>query len=47
MAREKYPYNALKKVLGADAVGEWVRLLCVKAGQWQVTGYAGTWTAEG
>lgn len=35
------------KYLSADAVGEWVRLLCVKAGQWQVTGYAGTWTAEG
>ena len=35
------------KYLSADAVGEWVRLLCVKAGQWQVAGYAGTWTAEG
>jgi hypothetical protein len=31
----------------ADAVGEWVRLLCVKAGQWQVIGYAGTWAHEG
>lgn len=35
------------KYLTADAVGEWVRLLCVKAGQWQVTGYAGTWAHEG
>lgn len=35
------------KYITADAVGEWVRLLCVKAGQWQVTGYAGTWTVEG
>lgn len=33
--------------LTADAVGEWVRLLCVKAGQWQVTGYHGTWAHEG
>ena len=39
--------GAQGKYLTADAVGEWVRLLCVKAGQWQVTGYAGTWTAEG
>lgn len=38
--------GAAGKYLSADAVGEWVRLLCVKAGQWQVTGYAGTWTAE-
>lgn len=29
----------------ADAVGEWVKLVCVKAGQWQVEGYFGTWTA--
>ncbi len=34
------------KYLTANAVGEWVRLLCVKAGQWQVTGYLGTWEAE-
>ena len=39
--------GAAGKYLSADAVGEWVRLLCVKAGQWQVAGYAGTWTAEG
>ena len=35
------------KYLTADAVGEWVRLLCVKAGQWQVVGYRGTWAKEG
>lgn len=29
----------------ADAVGEWVRIQCVKAGQWQAIGYVGTWTA--
>ena len=40
-------HGAAGKYLSADAVGEWVRLLCVKAGQWQVAGYAGTWTAEG
>ena len=39
--------GAAGKYLTADAVGEWVRLLCVKAGQWQVIGYAGTWAHEG
>lgn len=39
--------GAAGKYLTADAVGEWVRLLCVKAGQWQVVGYAGTWAHEG
>ena len=29
--------------LTADAVGEWVYIECVKAGQWQVMGYIGTW----
>ena len=29
----------------ADAIGEWVKLVCVKAGQWRVEGYLGTWTA--
>lgn len=47
MARAKYPYAQLRKLLTADAVGEWVRLLCVKAGQWQVAGYLGTWAHEG
>lgn len=31
--------------LTANAVGEWVTLLCVKAGQWEAIGYNGTWTA--
>lgn len=39
--------GAAGKYLSADAIGEWVRLTCVKAGQWFATGYAGTWTAEG
>lgn len=39
--------GAAGKYLSADAVGEWVKLKCLKAGQWQVVGYAGTWTAEG
>ena len=29
----------------ADAVGETVHLMCVKAGNWAVMGYTGTWTA--
>ena len=33
--------------LAADAVGEWVTLLCVKTGQWQVKGYFGTWAHGG
>lgn len=39
--------GAQGKYLTADAVGEWVRLLCVKTGQWQVAGYHGTWAHEG
>lgn len=39
--------GAAGKYLTADAVGEWVTLLCVKAGEWAVTGYAGTWAHEG
>lgn len=39
--------SAAGKYISADAVGEWVKLLCVKTGQWQVVGYHGTWTAEG
>lgn len=39
--------GAAGKYLTADAVGEWVHLLCVKTGQWQVMGYAGTWAHEG
>ena len=39
--------GAAGKYLTADAVGEWVKLVCVKTGQWQVEGYAGTWAHEG
>jgi len=39
--------GAAGKYLTADAVGEWVKLTCVKAGQWVVTGYFGTWAHEG
>ena len=39
--------GAQGKYLTADAVGEWVKLVCVKAGQWQVEGYFGTWAHEG
>ena len=38
--------GAAGKYLTADAVGEWVKLVCVKTGQWQVEGYAGTWAHE-
>jgi len=34
------------KYLTADAIGEWVHLVCVAAGAWTVQGFAGTWTAE-
>lgn len=39
--------QAAGKYITADAVGEWVKLVCVKTGQWQVEGYAGTWGVEG
>lgn len=39
--------GAAGKYLTANAVGEWIELICVKAGQWQVQGYAGTWEHEG
>jgi hypothetical protein len=38
--------GAAGKYLVADAVGEWVKLVCLDAGTWDVEGYAGTWTAE-
>lgn len=34
------------KYLTANAVGEWVKLVCVTAGDWTVEGYFGTWDAE-
>lgn len=38
--------QAAGKYVGADAVGEYVHIVCVKAGQWETLGYRGTWTAE-
>ena len=39
--------GAAGKYLVADAIGETVELLCLVAGNWNVIGYTGTWTAEG
>lgn len=39
--------GAAGKYLTANAVGANVRLVCLTAGTWSVTGHAGTWTAEG
>ncbi len=39
--------GAAGKYLVADAVGEYVRLICETAGTWLASPYAGTWTAEG
>lgn len=39
--------GAAGKYLTADAVGEWVKLVCDKAGEWDVEGYFGTWAHEG
>lgn len=38
--------GAAGKYLVADAVGESVSIECLKAGNWSVLGYTGTWTAE-
>jgi len=38
---------AAGKYISADAVGEWVHIVAIGTGAWQVIGYAGTWTAEG
>lgn len=38
--------GAAGKYLVADAVGELVKLECLVAGNWDVTGFTGTWTAE-
>ena len=35
------------KYLTADAVGEYVHIACVKAGQWETLDYRGTWGVEG
>lgn len=34
------------KYITANAVGEFIRLVCVKAGEWTTLGAIGTWTAE-
>jgi hypothetical protein len=38
--------GAAGKYLTANADGETVQLVCTKAGQWNVFGFTGTWTAE-
>lgn len=39
--------QAAGKYITADAVGEYVHILCVKAGQWETLDYRGTWSVEG
>ena len=39
--------QAAGKYIEADAVGEYVHVVCVKAGQWETLDYRGTWTVEG
>ena len=39
--------QAAGKYIEADAVGEYVHIACVKAGQWETLDYRGTWTVEG
>jgi hypothetical protein len=38
--------QAAGKYIVADAIGEYVHIVCVKAGQWETLDYRGTWTAE-
>lgn len=38
--------GAAGKYLVADAIGETVELVCAVAGNWNVYGFTGTWTAE-
>lgn len=38
--------GAAGKYLVADAIGETVHLMCLKANNWAVSGYTGTWSAE-
>lgn len=38
--------GAVGKYLSADAVGETLHLVCCVAGNWNVIGATGTWTAE-
>ena len=39
--------QAAGKYIEADAVGEYVHIACVKAGQWETLDYRGTWGVEG
>lgn len=39
--------QAAGKYISADAVGEYVHILCAKAGQWETLDYRGTWSVEG
>lgn len=39
--------QAAGKYITADAVGEYVHIACVKAGQWATLDYRGTWGVEG
>lgn len=38
--------QAAGKYITADADGEFIRIVCVKAGAWNVLGSVGTWGAE-
>lgn len=38
--------GAAGKYLSANTTGATVKLVCVKAGEWAVEGFSGTWTAE-
>lgn len=38
--------SAAGKYISADAVGEFVTIVCAQAGKWATTGFLGTWTAE-
>lgn len=35
------------KYIVADAIGEYVHIICAKAGQWETLDYRGTWGVEG
>ena len=39
--------QAQGKYIEADAVGEYVHIICAKAGQWETLDYRGTWGVEG
>lgn len=39
--------QAAGKYITADAAGEYVHVICAKAGQWETLSYRGTWGVEG